>query len=407
MQRIFLLLFIGFTSFLYSQNVGIGTAIPASKLEVRGDFRLSGSPSNYVNFTLPASSQTTNYILPSSTGTNGQFLKTDGTGSLSWSSMQPNSWDNYLLVEEQRANGVAQGNATAGIFNVRELNRTQKLVGNAILFDSIANTITLSQVGTYFIRAGGVTYRADRNQLAIRDLSNNTLLTGMSSYTGAPSASTPEATLEGFITVTSSPITFKLTHFITITPNNPNTLGIEPTTSGLNGVFSRCFVQKIETTPTPSPSPPISSSWSDYLVVEEQNAPLGTVASVAGYQIRGLNTITASNGSSITCNLIAHTITLLPGTYHIVASAPASQIANHQMLLRNTGTLLPIALGQSSHSNDEQTFSSVDCIITVGINTTFKMDHYTSQAHPDGLGISGGATGVNNVYARCLVHRIQ
>lgn len=84
-------------------NVGIGTTIihPSTKLQVFGDlgvggnssvsdlrfFEASGNGVNYVGFKAP-SAITTNkvYILPAVDGTIGQFLMTDGSGTMSWSS---------------------------------------------------------------------------------------------------------------------------------------------------------------------------------------------------------------------------------------------------------------------------------------------------------------------------------
>lgn len=69
-----------------SQNVGIGTTSPGSKLDVKGTLRLSGSSSGYVGVAPAAAAGSTTYTLPSADGTNGQFLSTNGTGTLSWGS---------------------------------------------------------------------------------------------------------------------------------------------------------------------------------------------------------------------------------------------------------------------------------------------------------------------------------
>lgn len=566
MRTLFLLLLSTLFGILYAQNIGIGTPIPAAKLEVRGDFRLSNSASNYVNFALPASSQTTNYTLPASAGTNGQFLQTDGTGALSWVSGS-NSID-YLLVQEEAPNGATIGSQIIG-FNKRLLNTTKKLVGSAISFDSIANTITLIQPGTYHIIASAPCWAPNSNQLLIRNVTTNAVLISGTSQVAATGATAATSTAEGFITI-SSPTTFKLDHYMndnggasgfgqvgipatgargvfarcfvekmatpslslsssssdylvayerqpnntaagnaiggaftqrnlnrvqtlsgtaisldsvahTITLNQAGTYHIRAsapawqvsrhqlvvrntvsnailltgttqhsnntngtlntsllegvitisgtttikldhffegtstvgtqgmgassaTASGLEGVFALCVVEKMQTTPVSS-SP---SAWSDYLIVEEQLPASVDVPSVAGFQTRDLNTITASNGSSISCDLVGNTITLLPGTYHIVASGPALNVAEHQMRLINTATSLPIALGQSSHSNNggpSQTFSNVDCIITVGTNTTFKLEHHVTYTRANGLGTGGGSG--TNVFARCFVQKIQ
>lgn len=65
--------------------VGIGTATPGSKLDVKGTLRLSGSTSGYVGISPAAAAGSTTYTLPSADGTTGQFLSTNGSGALSWS----------------------------------------------------------------------------------------------------------------------------------------------------------------------------------------------------------------------------------------------------------------------------------------------------------------------------------
>jgi len=65
-------------------SVGIGTTNPGSTLDVKGTLRLSGATSGYVGFIPAAAAGSTTYTLPSADGTNGQFLKTNGSGVLSW-----------------------------------------------------------------------------------------------------------------------------------------------------------------------------------------------------------------------------------------------------------------------------------------------------------------------------------
>jgi hypothetical protein len=67
-------------------NVGIGSTVPGSKLDVLGTLRLSGSTSGYVGLAPAATAGSTTYTLPSSDGSSGQVLSTDGSGTLSWAS---------------------------------------------------------------------------------------------------------------------------------------------------------------------------------------------------------------------------------------------------------------------------------------------------------------------------------
>ncbi len=69
-----------------SGNVGIGTSSPGSALNVKGTLRLSGATSGYVGFAPAAAAGSTTYTLPSTDGTSGQFLSTNGSGTLSWGS---------------------------------------------------------------------------------------------------------------------------------------------------------------------------------------------------------------------------------------------------------------------------------------------------------------------------------
>jgi hypothetical protein len=64
--------------------VGIATTSPGSALDVKGTLRLSGSSSGYVGFAPAAAAGSTTYTLPSADGSSGQFLSTNGSGTLSW-----------------------------------------------------------------------------------------------------------------------------------------------------------------------------------------------------------------------------------------------------------------------------------------------------------------------------------
>jgi len=60
-------------------NVGIGTTSPSEKLEVTGNFRVSGTI------------RTGTVTLPNTSGTNGQVLTTDGTGTATWTTVNTSS----------------------------------------------------------------------------------------------------------------------------------------------------------------------------------------------------------------------------------------------------------------------------------------------------------------------------
>ena len=78
-----------------SDNVGIGTTSPDLKLDVEGDIKIGGSNnelrfyegSNYVGFEAPALSADQIWVLPTADGTNGQVIQTNGSGTLSWTTI--------------------------------------------------------------------------------------------------------------------------------------------------------------------------------------------------------------------------------------------------------------------------------------------------------------------------------
>lgn len=111
-------------------NVGIGTALPAEKLDVIGNIAVTGnlrfkdSGSNYVELRAPITTAGVTFTLPAADGTNGQVLKTDGSGNLSWGNSSVGSGDitDGSIVD-------ADVSATAAIDQSKIANLTTDLAG--------------------------------------------------------------------------------------------------------------------------------------------------------------------------------------------------------------------------------------------------------------------------------------
>jgi fibronectin-binding autotransporter adhesin len=73
-------------------NVGIGV-YPNAKLDVNGAIRMRGAVSGYVGFLAPPTAGNNTWVLPTSDGSSGQALITDGSGNLSWTSVGSGSGD--------------------------------------------------------------------------------------------------------------------------------------------------------------------------------------------------------------------------------------------------------------------------------------------------------------------------
>lgn len=73
-----------------TDNVVLG-ATAVARLDVRNAFRLYGSTSGYVGWTVPAAAGSTTYTYPNADGLSGQVLTTNGSGSLSWTTPGTNA----------------------------------------------------------------------------------------------------------------------------------------------------------------------------------------------------------------------------------------------------------------------------------------------------------------------------
>ena len=105
-------------------NVGVGTSTPTNRVDVVGDVALSGKlrlksdTANYVELRAPiglGSIQT--YIFPSTTGTSGYALTTNGTGTLSWSAVATTS----TSVGGDLSGTIANANIVSGAVGSTEI----------------------------------------------------------------------------------------------------------------------------------------------------------------------------------------------------------------------------------------------------------------------------------------------
>jgi hypothetical protein len=97
-------------------------------------FQLLGSISGFIGFAAPANAGSTTYIFPSSDGTSGQVLATNGNGILSWMTSSP-TYTN-LTPTPITVGGISSGST----FN----NQTVQNIINQLLYPYIGPSISLS-----------------------------------------------------------------------------------------------------------------------------------------------------------------------------------------------------------------------------------------------------------------------
>ncbi len=179
-------------------NVGIGTTSPGSKLDVKGTLRLSGSTSGYVGLAPAAAAGSTTYTLPSSDGTSGQLLTTNGSGTLSWGT--PLS----IVVSASRTSTYTTASSYATVvYNSASIN-----VGTA--YNTSTGDFTAPATGIYQIIVSNMysTTNAATNGLNVRIVVNGSTETEVSGEMSPYSSATDYRTINAItiVSVTSGQI---------------------------------------------------------------------------------------------------------------------------------------------------------------------------------------------------------
>jgi cytoskeletal protein CcmA (bactofilin family) len=172
--------------------------ILVSNTGTAGQLRLqepAGSGSNYTGFKAQAQSANIVYTLPAADGTSGQVLATNGSGTLSWSSVASGSYINNGTSAQSGANFNISGAGTIG----GALTAGSASISGAA---TIGGSATISGAATITGNAevGSLNVDGAFSAPIVTTSSNVTL--GSSDYTVILTGSTPQVTLPSASTTT-------------------------------------------------------------------------------------------------------------------------------------------------------------------------------------------------------------
>ena len=120
------------------------------------------------------------FEIPANDGTSGQYLQTNGTGGLSWQTVDPAAFESYAVICDSKATGVDGGSATSGAFRTRDLNT--EISDQDGIVSIASNQFTLA-AGNYLIRWSAPACNVSRHQTRLRDITNTaTVSAGTAEY---------------------------------------------------------------------------------------------------------------------------------------------------------------------------------------------------------------------------------
>jgi len=151
-----------------------------------------------------------------------------------------------------------------------------------------------------------------------------------------------------------------------------------------------------------------SAAWPTDVAIYTEMQVSGTAAgsaAAATFNTRTLNVDHYTKGANIT--RVSNDFTLQPGIYHVRASAPASMVGHHQLVVYNNTTGLIQLVGSSEWCAAINTRAFVEGVITVTSTAkSFCIKHYTANAvATTGLG-SPVTSGAGEIYTIVSIFKI-
>ena len=148
------------------------------------------------------------FKLPNADGSAGQFMKTDGSGNLSFDAAGGGKFASYAIIRDEKSDADG-GTFTSGAWRTRDLN-TEVADADGIVSIS-SNQFTL-QAGTYLIKATTPAYESAFHQNRLYNVTDSSVVdTGSSAYTKVTSYVQTNSILISRFTITGAKV-FEIQH---------------------------------------------------------------------------------------------------------------------------------------------------------------------------------------------------
>ncbi len=175
--------------------------------------KLNGSTSGSVALDAPAdtspSGTDVTLTLPTSAGSSGQYLQTNGSGTLSWQTVTVPDAVSVARITDSKTKGTHAGTFTSGAWRTRDLNTIEDDPDSIVTLSS--NQFTLG-AGTYLIQWSAPAIYVGRHQSQLYDVTGATdLAKGSSEYNDISSGSTTKSMGFDIVTLTANN-TFEIQH---------------------------------------------------------------------------------------------------------------------------------------------------------------------------------------------------
>jgi hypothetical protein len=146
--------------------------------------------------------------LPVADGSADQFIKTDGSGNLSFAAAGGGKFASYAIIRDEKSDADG-GTFTSGAWRTRDLN-TEVADADGIVSIS-SNQFTL-QAGTYLIKATTPAYESAFHQNRLYNVTDSSVVdTGSSAYTKVTSFVQTNSILISRFTITGAKV-FEIQH---------------------------------------------------------------------------------------------------------------------------------------------------------------------------------------------------